>query len=89
MALGGYRALQQAGVRGISMSGAPDTTYQPKRATTASQPIYVVAAFGEDHANEMFDMVSHLGVAKKVRVASKHDLGGMNDQIAKKLAGEE
>jgi hypothetical protein len=83
MALGGYRHLQNAGVRGMFQDPAPTRDIRPAK----SQDIYIVGVFDEDTADEMFEKVSTLGVAKKVRFAAKKDLGGMMDAIERKLMG--
>lgn len=88
MALGGYKRLQDAGVRGISMTGDD----RPRRAFSTSSgkmpDVYVVGVFDESTADEMFDKVSNLGVAKKVRFAAKNNLAGMVDMIENKMAGK-
>lgn len=91
MALGGYRALQNAGVRGMGIPENTDRSYSVKNSGGGSgngQPIYVVGVFDEETADDMFDKVSHYGVAKKVRFAAKKDLAGMVTQIENTMAGE-
>ncbi len=93
MALGGYRALQNAGVKGMGMNDTYERSYAHKASApgaggSAAQPIYIVGVFDDSTADEMFDRVSHYGVAKKVRFAAKKNLAGMVDQIENTMAGE-
>lgn len=87
MAMGGYRRLADAGVAGMPMGAGYERSYNKAapQAAAKAQDVYVVGVFDESTADEMFDKVSTLGVAKKVKFAAKSDLGGMVREIEKKL----
>lgn len=96
MALGGYREVaNRAQVPGINMAPMNDRMMSARRPSLNSsgsgsgsdQPIYVIAAFGEEAANQMLDKFSTRGVAKKVRVAlANEDDEGLTEQIINSLS---
>lgn len=94
MAIGGYRTLRKIGVRGINLSGAPDTDRRSAysranrdNGSDVTRPIYVIPVYSETEADAMMDKVSPLGIARKVKVAAKGNLAGMVETFAEKLTG--
>lgn len=87
MALGGYRRLANAGVGGMPMGSGYERSYNraAPAASTKLPDVYVVGVFDESTADDMFDKVSTLGVAKKVKFAAKSNVAGMVTEIEKKL----
>lgn len=95
-AVGGYKRLAQIGVPGVNFSGAPegfanDRAFVKRPSVNGSsssgeRPIYVIATFSDEAAEQIFQKVSPLATAKKVRIATHTDNdGGLLDTIEQKL----
>lgn len=91
MALGGYRRLQDVGVRGINMSGAPERNWNGLRPSIAptnadNRPTYNAFFMDESAADSWLEKVAPSGVAKKMRIAvHTDDDQGFTDTLTKKL----
>lgn len=88
MAMGGYRRLQEAGVRGIGMSDNYERSYGNRGGGGGGgkqQDIYVIGVFDESTADDLVDKASVVGFAKKVKFVAKGDVEGVMTTIEKKL----
>jgi len=82
-ALGGYKALQEAGVRGTGLTDAFEGSYS--RRGGGANSVFVVGVFDDSTADDIMDRISPHVAAKKVKFGIKNNLEGLYTTIERKL----